>query len=284
MAGSFPGFDKIGLWMGDIAGTEVGWDQTKEGWKDTSPDKRYTYTRGQNHPGSAFFGAGEGLSDGLQGKGLYFREILELEKTATSKNPWVRIWRSMLEVGTEGNRYTPEQRAKGSGRWLDAAKDMYMDMSRILDENGELQVKVDDSQYDDYFTACAPTHCTFIQHQGVDPNVMIVAVLGSFGGLMSGLKLAFQVLFMIHKMKLKPKKSKAAINPAETAATNKAPAPAVQQPTVVQPAVQGVREIPVVVPAGAQPGMSMSVNTPAGSTMVVIPVGAVPGQTIMAKY
>jgi hypothetical protein len=154
---------------------------------------------------------------------------------------------------------------------------MYMDMSQILDENGEIQVEVDDSQYDEYFTACAPTHCTFVQHQGVDPNVMLVAVLGSFGGLMSGLKLAFQILFMIHKTMLKPPKTaSASIKPAESAATKTAPA--------VQNAQMPVREVKVTIPAGAQPGMQMSVATPVGSTMVTIPPGAVAGQTIVAKY
>ena len=83
---------------------------------------------------------------------------------------------------------------------------MYLDMAKILGEDNQLHVEVKDGQYDEYFSACAPTHCTFVQHQGVDPNVMLVAVLGSFGGLMSGLKLAFQVLFMIHKTMLKPQK------------------------------------------------------------------------------
>jgi len=154
---------------------------------------------------------------------------------------------------------------------------MYIDSSQILDENGEIQVEVDDSQYGEYFTACAPTHCTFVQHQGVDPNVMLVAVLGSFGGLMSGLKLAFQLLFMIHKTMLKPPKTaSASIKPAESAATKTAPA--------VQNAQMPVREVKVTIPAGAQPGMQMSVATPVGSTMVTIPPGAVAGQTIVAKY
>merc|ERR1712196_467626 len=142
-----------------------------------------------------------------------------------------------------------------------------------------LLVEVDDKQYDDYFNACAPTHCTFIQHQGVDPNVMLVAVLGSFGGLMSGLKVAFQVIFMIHKQMLKPKKTKATVEPDQPPATNQAPA--VQN---AQPAVQAVRQISVIVPAGAQPGMQMSVNTPVGSKMVTIPVGAVVGQNITVPY